>query len=121
MLHVALVHCLTACTLASAAPATDYFAIHVLDDQTGRGVPLVELRMVDGTIYVIDSQGCVAFREPGLMDQDVYFYVRSHGYEFPADGFGFRGKTLRIRPGESVELKLRRVNVALAAVSSHRR
>jgi hypothetical protein len=33
-----------------------------------------------------DSNGIVAFFEPGLMDQKVFFHVRSHGYEFAKDG-----------------------------------
>ncbi len=100
--------------LLAAPPGepADYFAISVVDDQTGRGVPLVELRTVDQRRYVTDSQGLVAFCEPDLMNEKVFFYVRSHGYEFPADGFGFRGKALMTVPGESAELRVQRVNVA---------
>src|SRR5438105_733028 len=76
---------------APAADAKDYFAIKVVDDETGRGVPLVELRTVNALRYYTDSNGLVAFREPGLMDTDVFFSVASHGYEYSADGFGFRG------------------------------
>ena len=101
---------LAACT---APPASaDYFTILVVDDQTGRGVPLVELRTVDERRYWTDSQGLVAFHEPGLMDREVFFHVRSDGYQFPADGFGYRGKTLRTTPGGRAELRLRRTNVA---------
>ena len=66
--------------------------------QTGRGVPLVELRTVNGLRYVTDSNGIVAFDEPGLMGRSVFFHVNSHGYEFPKDGFGFRGKALTSDP-----------------------
>src|SRR4029079_16823024 len=68
------------------------FAITVVDAQTGRGVPLVELKTVHGLRLVTDSNGIVAFHEPGLMDQTVFFHVSGHGYEFPKDGFGIRGK-----------------------------
>src|SRR5262249_46061831 len=100
--------------LAAAAPraAADYFEISVVDEQTGRGVPLVELRTVDQTRYWTDSQGLVAFRAPGMMNQDVFFYVRSHGYEFPADAFGFRGRALKTVPGQQGQLRVRRTNVA---------
>lgn len=99
--------------LVGAPPAeVDSFAIRVVDEATGRGVPLVELRSVDQTRYWTDSQGLVAFHEPGLMNRKVFFYVRSHGYEFPADGFGFRGKALLTVPGQDAELRLHRVNVA---------
>src|SRR3954471_13681160 len=64
-----------ACNGASA-----YKEIQVVDDQTGRGVPLVELETVNHLRYMTDSAGRVAFFEPGLMNQAVFFYVRSHGY-----------------------------------------
>jgi len=96
----------------AAPPARQYFAIEVVDEQTGRGVPLVELRTTNGIRCYTDSAGVVAFHEPGLMNRDVFFHVTSHGYEFPADGFGFRGKALRTTPGGSARLKVRRKNVA---------
>jgi hypothetical protein len=94
------------------ARAHDYFAIKVVDDQTSRGVPLVELETVNNIRYMTDSNGLVAFDEPGLMDQTVFFHVRSHGYEFPKDGFGFRGKALHVTKGGSAELKIKRLNIA---------
>jgi hypothetical protein len=61
---------------------------------------------------VTDSRGVVAFLEPGLMDQDVFFFVASHGYEYPADGFGMRGTTLRVRSGGAATLRIERRNIA---------
>lgn len=90
----------------------DYFAITVVDQLTGRGVPLVELRTVNDLRYYTDSNGVVAFSEPGLMDRDVFFHITSHGYEFPKDGFGFRGQRLYTTPGGEVVLKINRVNIA---------
>src|SRR5664279_4519500 len=81
-------------TAFAETPAKPYFAIKVLDAQTGRGVPLVELRTVNNISYYTDSNGLVAFHEPGLMGRKVFFYVQSHGYEFPKDGFGFAGTAL---------------------------
>ncbi|MFH1269370.1 MAG: hypothetical protein ABIK89_26880, partial [Planctomycetota bacterium] len=92
--------------------AGEYFKIQVVDAETGRGVPLVELRTVNNIRYYTDSAGIVAFHEPGLMDRTVFFHVRSHGYEFPEDGFGFRGKALRVAEGGSAELKITRINIA---------
>jgi hypothetical protein len=90
-----------------------YFAIEVIDEATGRGVPLVELRTVNDIRLVTDSAGLAAFAEPGLMDgSPVFFHVSSHGYEFPKDGFGYRGKALRPRAGETAQLKIRRLNIA---------
>ena len=97
---------------APRATASDFFAIRVVDDQTGRGVPLVELRTVHGIRFFTDSDGVAAFYEPGLMNQDVFFFVESHGYEFPKDGFGYRGRRVRVTPGGSVTWKIRRLNIA---------
>ena len=88
------------------------FVITVVDSEAGRGVPLVELRTVSGARYWTDSAGVVAFREPGLMGRDVFFHVKSHGYEYPADGFGCRGVRLRPVPGGSARIELRRTMIA---------
>jgi hypothetical protein len=98
--------------LSSCASAHEYFAIKVVDDQTGRGVPLVELRTVNDIKYYTDSNGIAAVLEPGLMNQNVFFNVKSHGYEFPADGFGSRGKAFELKPGGSATLKIKRLNIA---------
>ncbi len=92
--------------------ASRYFVIKVLDDRTGRGIPLVELRTVHQLRFVTDSNGVVAFDEPGLMNQRVFFYVESHGYESPKDGFGMTGVSLPVKPGGRAEIKLRRINLA---------
>ena len=101
--------------LLAAAPDAgvgEYFAIEVVDDASGRGVPLVELRTVNGIRLVTDSNGVAAFSEPGLMEErPVFFHVSSHGYEFPADGFGYRGRALRTTPGGSATLKIKRLNI----------
>ncbi|MGB7159462.1 MAG: hypothetical protein WBD40_15450 [Tepidisphaeraceae bacterium] len=97
---------------SSPCLAHDYFKITVVDAQTKRGVPLVELRTTHEVRYYTDSNGVVAFLEPGLMDQDVFFTIKSHGYEFPADGFGTRGKALRTKPGGETTLEIQRLNIA---------
>ena len=89
-----------------------YFKIQVVDRQTGRGVPLVELRTVNNIRYFTDSSGIVAFYEPGLMDREVFFFVESHGYEFPKDGFGFCGTRLKISQGAGAVIKIDRLNIA---------
>lgn len=94
------------------AAANPFFGIHVVDDQTGRGVPLVELETVNHLRFVTDSAGWVAFHEPGLMERDVFFHVRSHGYELPKDGFGYAGKALKPQPGQRATIRLHRRNLA---------
>ena len=89
-----------------------YFKITVIDEQTGRGVPLIELRTVGNIRFTTDSNGIAAFFEPGLMGQRVFFHVSGHGYEFPKDGFGFRGQALKAIEGGSATLKIKRLNVA---------
>jgi hypothetical protein len=87
-----------------------------VDQQTGRGVPLVELKTTNNILYFTDSNGIVAFYEPGLMDREVFFFVESHGYEFPKDGFGMRGTRLKITPGGSAVVKINCVNIAVRKV-----
>lgn len=100
-----------AATLSAAAPPGP-FTVRVVDQDTGRGVPLIELRTTTDDRFVTDSNGVVAFAEPGLMGQDVFFHVSGHGYEVPKDGFGFRGVRLTPTSGGAATVKVKRVNVA---------
>ncbi|RPI87807.1 MAG: hypothetical protein EHM42_04885 [Planctomycetaceae bacterium] len=104
--------CLTLLPSSLAAQRNQPFRIQALDAETGRGVPLVEFTTVNHLRFVTDSQGFIALDEPDLTGRDIYFQIRSHGYEYPADGFGYRGKRLRVTPGESAELNLKRINIA---------
>jgi hypothetical protein len=103
---------LTAVLAAQPGPGDPWFRITVVDEQTGRGVPLVELETVHHIRYYTDSNGIVAFHEPGLMDQDVFFFVKSHGYEYPSNASGDRGTAIRVVPGGSAVLKIKRKNIA---------
>lgn len=91
---------------------TLWFEIQVVDAETGRGVPLVELRTTDGDLYVTDSAGRVALLDLSLMGQRVYFHVSSHGYDLPADGFGYKGQAIDIYPGGKAVIRIQRVNIA---------
>jgi hypothetical protein len=62
-------------SLLSQTPQ-DCFVISVVDETTGRGVPLVELKTVGNVTYYTDGNGLVAFYEPGLMDRRVYFGIK---------------------------------------------
>jgi hypothetical protein len=46
------------------------------------------------------------------MDREVFFFVESHGYEFPKDGFGFRGTRLKTMQGTSAVIEIDRLNIA---------
>lgn len=88
------------------------FRITVIDRQTKRGVPMVELTTTNNVTCITDSAGVIAFNEPGLNGLDVFFTVKGHGYTFPKDGFGFAGKRVRVTPGGSALFEVDRVNVA---------
>ena len=101
------------CAAAMAAETNPYFAIHVVDDATGRGVPLVELKTTNDVKYYTDSAGYVAYRDPDLMGGEVYFHVASDGYLYePEDMFKYRGVRLTPRPGEEAEVRIKRINIA---------
>jgi len=99
---------LSSCAFAAEKP----FCIEVVDEATGRGVPLVELETMDNQLYVTDSAGRVAFNEPGQMAVPIYFSMRTHGYDLPSDGFGFTGKRLIPEPGGRATIKIKRANIA---------
>ncbi len=108
-----VLHILAALLVAGPVKGTESpFAIRVVDDATGRGVPLIELTTTGNLRLVTDSNGIVAFREPGLMGRRVFFHVGGHGYEHPADGFGYRGVALDVVAGGSATVRVRRINVA---------
>lgn len=88
------------------------FKIRVVDNRTGRGVPLVELRTVNEIRYYTDSNGIAAFHEPGLMDTEVFFFVSSHGYSYPKDGFGMAGVRLQTQSGGESTVQIHRNNRA---------
>jgi hypothetical protein len=64
------------------------------------------------TYFNKKSNGIVAFFEPGLMNKKVFFYISSHGYQFPKDGFGFEGTTVFTKPKEKTSLEMKRINKA---------
>ncbi len=97
---------------ADAARASDVFHVRVIDQETERGVPLVELKTVNNVSYWSDSAGSIAIREPALQGLTVYFRVASHGYEASADGFGYRGVRLVVEAGQSAVVRVRRLNRA---------
>jgi hypothetical protein len=94
------------------AGAEGYFTIQVIDAATGRGVPLVELRTGNKAAWWTDSNGIVAFDEPGLMDLEVFFHVSSPGYEVPEDFFHNRGVKLKPQRGGSAVIRVNRLNIA---------
>jgi hypothetical protein len=90
-----------------AQDSVKYFTIRVIDQKTGRGVPMVEFKTSSSLRYYTDSNGIIAFDDPTLMNQLVSFAVFSHGYECPKDEL-----ILNTIPGKSAVVRIRRLNVA---------
>ncbi len=109
--YVALLICCATTTVADPKTAV-YAEIRLLDDATGHGVPLVELITVNQLRFVTDNAGRVAFHEPDLMDREVFFTIRSHGYEIKTDGFGSAGVKITPKAGQRTEIKIARKNIA---------
>lgn len=95
-----------------AAEPPKFAEIRVIDADTKRGVPLVELTTVNHVRYVTDNAGRVAFDDPEQFGREVFFSVKSHGYEVPKDGFGFRGVRVKPEPGKIAEIAVRRTMIA---------
>jgi hypothetical protein len=98
--------------VSAQATTSKSFSIRVVDAATDRGVPLVVLKTTNEQVFVTDSAGYVAIDVPDLLGRKVYFHVSSHGYEYPKDGFGYRGKALDVQPGGEATLKINRLNIA---------
>ncbi len=60
-------------------PLDQRHGVRFVDSETGRGVPLVELR-ANGRVWVSDSAGWIAFVEPELLGQSQSFELVSHGF-----------------------------------------
>ncbi len=88
------------------------FKIHVVDEQTGRGVPLVELETVHHVRFVTDNQGLIAIDDPQFLGERVFFHIRSHGYQYPTDGLGMTGRAFDLQPGGAATIRLQRTNIA---------
>jgi len=93
------------------APAP-VFRITIIDAETGRGIPAVELRTTDARSFWSDSAGVVALADPALMDRSVFFEVLSFGYRFEPGFESWRGVALEVAPGGSAVLLMQRENVA---------
>ena len=91
---------------------SEYFVVRVADAQTGRGVPLVELKLPNEVNYWTDSAGVAALDEPSLRGREVFITIRSDGYEYPRETFLGRGLNIQIEPGQVQELRVRRTMVA---------
>jgi hypothetical protein len=86
-----------------------FFKINVLDAATRTPIAGARLETVGKVVLQSDNNGVVAFYEPGLMGQEVWFHVSRPGYEAAADFFGNRGKALTAVEGGAGEITLNKV------------
>ncbi len=98
---------------------TKFYEIRVIDADTGRGVPLVEFETPDRQYYLMtDSAGRIAISDPALLNKEVLFYTKSHGYYAPAAkdyeyAYPMWGEIkLRIVPGKGDVIRIKRINIA---------
>jgi len=75
-------------------------------------VPLVELRTTDQHRWVSDNAGVIAFDLEEAFGRETWLSVASHGYESPADGFGFRGVRITPVSGGELTVEVRRTSIA---------
>jgi hypothetical protein len=101
-------------SVGAAQQPNAYFKITVIDEETNRGVPMVEFISLNAVRYLTDSNGILAFYEPHLMNRTLFFEVRSHGYKFAklTGSDDLEGKAIKLTPGGSEVLKIKRINVA---------
>jgi len=86
--------------------------IEVVEAGSGWPVPMVMLRTTHQMEFWTDNAGVIAFDAPELMEQETWFDVVSDGYEVPQDGFGYRGVRLKLEPGKTLRVEVRRTIIA---------
>ncbi|MCA9155453.1 MAG: hypothetical protein KDA38_11730, partial [Planctomycetales bacterium] len=96
----------------TGASSAEPCRVEVVDAENGWPVPLVELRTTHEMRLVSDNAGLIAIDQPELLGREVWFHVIGHGYEVPADGFGYRGVRLKPESGKSLRIKVRRTMIA---------
>jgi hypothetical protein len=101
-----------------AVPAAQHAFFRIAIVAAGSRTPLAGavLRTVNHIALPSDEHGVIAFYEPGLMGQEVYFEPSYPGYERPPDDFGFRGVRLQVVEGGDAEIQLTQVASAPAPV-----
>lgn len=92
--------------------AVRFAEIQVVDNASGRGIPLVTLTTVDDQQWVTDNLGRVVVEDGELLGQQVFFKVTSPGYEVAKDGFGIAGVRLQLAAGSSHVVQIERTQVA---------
>ncbi len=74
------VYCLYNKAAIPADESVAPFILKIIDSQTGRGVPLVQVVTDSGLEFYTDSAGVVTMVQPDLLGRHVKFTLWSHGY-----------------------------------------
>jgi hypothetical protein len=79
--------------------------VRIVDEATGRGVPLIEIKLPNEVSYWTDSAGVTAMREPSIERREVSLELSGHGYE---------PQSLKLIPklGETAVFRMRRTMIA---------
>ena len=91
--------------------ATPYW-VRIIDADTNRGVPLVQLSTSDSKYYWTDSNGVAVIEDSALQGREVAFNIHSDGYMFEQKVNGEPGATLHVQAGTHDELKIKNLNIA---------
>lgn len=102
---------IVACQVESPLLATPC-RIEVVEKGSDWPVPLIELRTTNDLRFVTDNAGVIVIDQPELMGREVFFHVEGHGYDVPADGFGYRGMRLTPRDGATLHVEVDRTIIA---------
>jgi hypothetical protein len=93
-----------------------YHTFKIIDIDTGRGIPMVNITTVDQIPHYSDSNGVVAYYEPDMMLNstiDTYFYPIADGYTYPhKDWLGLSGLAVHVTCGGRTVIGMKRTNIA---------
>ena len=88
------------------------YGLRVIDASTGVGIPLVKCKTTQQTTYWSDSAGYVVIHEPGLDGEEMFLHLRSDGYQLKADGFGYQGTRIALKPNQTSLVQINRTQPA---------
>ena len=101
-----------ACALQAAVAWAGGLGVQVVDETSGRGIPMVELSANNGVTWVTDNNGWACVDEADLEGQSVYLTVVTPGYSFPKDAAGFSGTEVKVEASGTAVLKMMRSDLA---------
>lgn len=98
--------------IGASVSAGEPCTLKVIEKGSGWPVCLVEFRTTDQQRFVTDNAGVIALDAPEMMNRETWFSVEGHGYEVPADGFGYHGVRLTPQPGKTLTVEVQRAILA---------